>query len=118
MEAKRKEMLMEAGVNVDDVLNRFRGNESLLMRFLGTFPQDPNFENFKKAMEEGRYEDAFKTLHTLKGLCGNLSIDGLYEIVCREVDYLRNGQTQEADKIFPEVVSEYERVIKILDTVE
>lgn len=118
MEESKREKLTEAGINVDVVLNRFRGNEKMLTYFLVTFYEDPNFGQFKTAMEEKRYKDAFKTLHTLKGLCGNLALDSLFEIIDKEVEFLRQEQYSEAEELLPEVIAEYDRVVKILATVE
>lgn len=118
MEESRKEKLLEAGVNVDVALDRFRGNEKMMMHFLLGFSKDPSYETYKAAMTEKRYEDAFKAIHTLKGVCGNLSLDNLYDVTSNVVELFRAGQNAQAEELFPEVVKEYERVVKILDSLE
>lgn len=118
MEDSKKEKLLEAGVNVDVVLNRFCGNEKMMMHFILDFPQDPSFESYKSAMEEKRYEEAFEALHTLKGVCGNLAMDQLFDVAGRAVEFLRNNQNDQAEELFPEVVKEYEKIVEILDTIE
>jgi len=117
MEESREMKLKEAGVDIKTAMNRFMGNEALLMRFLKKFDQDPNYELFKKCMEEKQYDEAFKAAHTLKGLCGNLSLSGMFDVVSREVEALRAKEYQKAEGILPEVVEEYERVVKILGEV-
>lgn len=43
MDTLKKERLEQAGINVDDVLERFMGNEALLDRMLKGFLQDQNY---------------------------------------------------------------------------
>lgn len=106
------------GVNIEEAMDRFVDNEELLMLFIGKFAHDPSYESFKSAMEERRYDDAFKSLHSLKGVCGNLSITKLFDAVCKEVEYLRDKNYQEAENWYPEVVKEYERVSGELEKLE
>lgn len=115
MDESRKEKLLEAGVNIDTALERFMGKEELLVRFLKKFREDNNYALLKEAIADKRYKDAFTAAHTLKGLCGNLSLVNLFDIVHDEVEYLRNDKYAEAEEVFPKVESEYERVIAILD---
>ncbi len=117
MEENSRQKILDAGVNMKTAMERFMNNEDLLVRFLKKFSQDPNYGMFKEAMAEKRYEDAFKAAHTLKGLCGNLSLEGLFDIVSREVEFLRNKQYPEAEEALPEVVQEYEKITEILDSI-
>ncbi|MCM1104997.1 MAG: Hpt domain-containing protein [Clostridium sp.] len=112
MEDSRKEALERAGVNLNEALERFMGNEELLVRFLKKFVNDSSYQSLVKAMGEKNAKDAFEAAHALKGVCGNLSIAKLFEHVCRLVELLRGGNMgEEADQCFAEVVAEYERVI-------
>lgn len=116
MEDSRKEALIRVGVNLDEALERFMGNEELLMRFLKKFVNDPSYQSLVKAMGEKNAKDAFEASHALKGVCGNLSIAKLFELVSRLVEFLRGGNAgEEAEQCFAEVVAEYERVIAELE---
>ena len=99
-------------------MDRFRGNEKMMMHFLLDFSKDPSYETYKAAMTEKRYEDAFRAIHTLKGVWGNLSLDNLYDVTSNVVELFRAGQNAKVEEVFPEVVKEYERVVKILDSLE
>lgn len=114
MEADIKEKLLKAGVDVEDALKRFLGNETLLFKFLKMFSVDENYELFRKSMEEKKYEDAFKAAHALKGLCGNLSLNSLCEVISSEVELLRNGRNEEAENFMPDVVKEYNKILEVL----
>ncbi len=116
MENENRQKIIEAGVDINVALERFLNNDELLLRFLKKFSKDRNYDAFKAAMEEKRYDDAFKAAHTLKGLCGNLSITVLYDIVSKEVESLRHKEYEDAEKMCPEIVKEYERVVAILET--
>ncbi len=116
MDQDIKKKLQEIGVDLNTAMERFLGNEALLLRFLKKFKQDPNYEDFKAAMKEKRYEDAFKATHTLKGLCGNLSLTALYDITSKEVELLRHGEYSAAEEFYPEVVQQYDKVLEILET--
>ncbi len=116
MEESRKQKILDAGVNMKSAMERFMNNEDLLVRFLKKFSQDPNYGRLKEAMAEKRYEDAFKAAHTLKGLCGNLSLESLFDVVSQEVELLRSKQYSEAEEALPEVIQEYEKTIEILDS--
>lgn len=117
MEDVFRQKLLDAGVNIETAMERFMNNEQLLERFLKKFPQDTNYKELLAAVEEKRYEDAFKAAHTLKGVCGNLSLDSLYENVCTVVELLRSGKGEEIDSELPKVKAEYERVVEILKTI-
>lgn len=117
MEDVLREKLLDAGVNIETAMERFMNNEKLLEKFLKKFPQDPNYEELLVAVAEKRYEDAFKAAHTLKGVCGNLSLESLYENVCTVVELLRNGEGEEIETALPNVKAEYERVVAILETI-
>lgn len=117
MEEGIREKLLKADIDVEAAVERFVGQEKLFMKFLKKFTEDASYETFRTKMEAEQYDDAFEAAHALKGLCGNLSIDGLFQIVSREVEFLRNGRHHEAVELLPEVMKEYERVADILSTI-
>ena len=49
-------------------------------RFALKFLEDQSYIQLKQALENKNYEDAFRSAHTLKGVCQNLSFDRLYEV--------------------------------------
>ncbi len=118
MDEKRRESLVKAGVDIEDALDRFMGDDNMLVEFLKQFDQDPNFECYRKAMKEQQYDEAFKALHSVKGLCGNLSLMRLFEVISPEVEFLRTKQHKEAQEKFAAVVNEYERTLRDLQEIE
>jgi hypothetical protein len=46
-----KEKLAEQGIDVDDALNRFMGNEDLYVKCLGQFLEDENYPKLIAALD-------------------------------------------------------------------
>ena len=108
MDEMRKVKLEAAGIRVEDALGRFMGNEMLLERFLKKFLDDVNFSLLKEAVGRQDHEEELKASHTLKGVCGNLSISGLYDLVTRQVALMREDRREEAEALMPEIEKAYE----------
>ena len=85
-----REKLQTVGVKYDEVLKRFMGKEDFYLRMLRKFLDDKNYEGLKTAVEEKRWEDAFTYAHTVKGLCGNLGLDGILEYAVPLTDEVRS----------------------------
>lgn len=115
MDDSRRAQLIAAGVDVDEVLLRFMGNEDLMMKFLLRFPEEPSFSQMKKAMEQGDAAGAFAAAHTLKGVVGNLSMKSLYQQVSALVEDLRNGDLAEASKKMKDFDAQYQYTVAILN---
>ena len=81
MDAVKKERLTAAGIDVDDALGRFMGNEALLERFLTKFLADGNYAALSAAVAAGDSAGALTASHTLKGVCGNLSMSELFRLL-------------------------------------
>lgn len=109
-----KKALSDAGINVDEVMERFMGNERLLERMLKKFAADTNFAKLREAVENNDGENALTASHTLKGMCANLSMTGLTSLFTSQVELFRGGDTEAAFGMMPEITAAYER---ILDTI-
>lgn len=89
MNAERKEQLTQGGIDVDSALERLMGSEALLEKFLNKFVQDGNYSALEAAVAAGDWEEALRASHTLKGMCGNLSMTVLYDLFTRQVNAIR-----------------------------
>ena len=112
MEAGRKMQLMDAGIDVDSALERFMGNEALLERMLQKFSNDPNYRALAEAAEAGQAEQALQAAHTLKGLCGNLSMGELFPLLTRQVELFRSRDEAGAFGLMPEISRAYDRALQ------
>lgn len=70
------------------VIGRFL-QEERVVRFVRMFPEDPSYRDLEKNLEEGRTEEAFRAVHTLKGVCMNLGFSVLYRSSYEVTEALR-----------------------------
>ena len=98
------------GGNYEDVLGRLH-SEALIRKLTLMFPEDQSYLQLKQALKDKNYEDAFRSAHTLKGVCQNLSFDRLYE-VSHELTELLRDRTGEQPGI-PEAVEKVTEVYEM-----
>lgn len=95
-----KSELMQAGVNYANAIQRFHNNEAMYFKYLFRLPDDILVSEAMKYFEENNFEAARTTIHTLKGLLGNLSIDELFAISTEMMDKFRKEEYEDARDIF------------------
>lgn len=113
-----RERLQTVGVNYDEVLKRFMGKEDFYLRMLKKFLADKNYEELRKAVDEKRWKDAFTYAHTVKGLCGNLGLDGILEYAVPLTDEVRSepyDETKIADYM-DRVTDLYEKTREVIES--
>lgn len=114
MDEMKRQLLLAEGIDVDEAMERFMGNEALMMKFLLRFPQDENFAKLKQAMAQGDAGAAFEAAHTLKGVAGNLSMKTFFHQVSDIVEELRSGNLAEAEAKMPDLETVYVRTLDML----
>lgn len=102
-----KDALVAAGMDVDGALARLMGSEALLDRLLGTFAADGNMAKLEAAQADGDVDAALEAAHTLKGVCGNLSMTTLFDLSSRACDLFRSGDTAAAFALVPQMRDAY-----------
>lgn len=106
--------LSQAGVRVNEGVDRFAGNQELYAKFLGRFPEDPNYARLCQAVADGDVKASFEAAHALKGIAGNLSLARLYDDLFPLVEQLRAGKTEQAQTLLDAVKRDYEEVVAAL----
>lgn len=119
MEEKFKRQLEEGGADVETTLKRFMGNETIYQKFLGKFPDDPNYVKLGENLEEGAFVAAYECAHALKGVVGNLGLTPIYQRVSDLVEELRNKAPEDvnverANEQWQEIRKVYEQFISII----
>ena len=101
------------GGHYEDVLGRLQ-NEALIRKFTLKFLDDQSYLQLKQALENKNYEDAFRSAHTLKGVCQNLSFDRLYEVSHELTELLRDrtGEQPGISEAMEKVTEVYEMMIE------
>lgn len=111
MDQELKNKYTEMGINVDEAMGRLMNNEGLLTKFLGKFKNSDSFDNLKKAIADGDNEAALLHSHTLKGVCGNLSMTKLYALFSEQVNLYRAGKPDEANAMMGEIEEAYKKIV-------
>ena len=78
-----------AGIDYNEGIGRFAGNEALYVEYLIEFCEDDMFAKLKEAVLRKDYQEAFSCAHALKGGCGNLSMNKLYHSIAKLTEELR-----------------------------
>lgn len=110
MDTLRKETLTAAGIDVDNALERFMGKDDFLERMLKKFAADVNYQRLVEAVERQDAEAALQASHTMKGMCGNLSIMELSDLFTCQVELFREEKPADAFAMMPEISRLYEKV--------
>lgn len=110
MDEARKQALCAAGIDVDAALARMMGSEALLARLLKKFLDDANCEKLHSAIAAGDREAALAASHTLKGVCGNLSMTALFDLLTHQVTAFRADDWEGAVALLEQIDQAYARV--------
>lgn len=110
MDNEKKQRLIDAGIDFADALNRFMGNESMFERFLGKFPQDVNYQKLVDALAADDAEAALAASHTMKGVCGTLSMTKLFELLTAQVKAFRDGDIDGARSLMGSITAAYDEI--------
>ena len=120
MNENLRRQLEENGVDVENTINRFMGNEALYMKFLGKFTDDQSYAGIGKYLEAEDYVEAYKCAHSLKGVTANLGLTPLQKAVSDLVEELRGKEkeevnTEKTNEEWQNVQKEYNKIIEIIN---
>ncbi len=115
MDAHAREILLGGGIRVDELLERCMGSEALLVRLLKKFPADSSFARLEEAFGRSDENAALEASHTLKGVCGNLSVVELFEHLDRQVHLLREHRLSEAAAVMPDISRTYHSAVEAIE---
>lgn len=105
--------------NYEDAMGRLQ-NEMFVGKFLRMLPRDGSMALLEEAMADGRANDAFRAVHTLKGIALNLSLTKLANACSQLTEVLRGADTipQQAHELLAPVQQEYTRVNAALEELD
>ena len=100
------------GGNYQEVISRLRTDERVA-RFLQKVVDDGSYKLLCDSLETGNVDEAFRAAHTLKGVCGNLSITRFGESSSALCEYLREKRVIDdaVMSMFKQVAEDYELTI-------
>ncbi len=107
-------LLKEAGIDIDTFMKRLMGNEALVKVFVTKFIQDKTMDSLRDAMKSKDMQKAEVASHTLKGMCGNMSIDSLFTLFSTQVNCIRSGEGDKAEAMMDEICEKYDNAISYM----
>lgn len=110
MNMKLRDCYEHLGGDYKEVLTHLR-TETRVEKFLLLFLKDESYTQLIRCLEIGDDAGAFRAVHTLKGICQNLSFTRLFQSSSALTEALRNGRTGDVSGLVREVEEDYERTI-------
>ena len=99
--------LKKSGADTDAALRRCMNDDELYCSCVRTFCGDKNFALLDKALAEGRLDEAFAAVHTIKGVAANLGLTDLYSSAYTLTETLRVHSTQGLEQQHAELTRQY-----------
>lgn len=114
MTDSQKNKLGSLGVDLDETLERFVGNEDLFFRCLNKFIDDKNYTNMISAMEANDASASFDSAHALKGVSANLGLSNLYNEMKVITEVFRAGSMNYDSENFNRIKAFYDEAISTI----
>ena len=108
-----KDCYIKFGGDFDEVLGRLRREETV-QKFAFKFLDDKSFSLFESSIGSKDYEDALRAVHTLKGICQNLSFTRLFESSSLVTKALKENDWDKAMDMVPQLSKDYYEIIDVI----
>ncbi|MDR0644896.1 MAG: Hpt domain-containing protein [Treponema sp.] len=82
-------------INQEEGLKRMMNNKKLYTKLLNKFKAETNLNEIESLIKVQDYEKAQISVHTLKGISGNLSLTALYEQLLSIESQIKNRSVDE-----------------------
>ena len=115
--AEIKQELTDNGVNYAGLVKRFMNMDKMAEKFLLKFLTDKSMVMYKEAVDANDAQALFTATHTLKGVCGNLCMDCILDIIAPAVEEYRAGNTDGAADVYAKVKAEYDKICAIISKI-
>lgn len=98
----------------NDVKSRLM-NDKLIERIILKFPGDPSMNTLREKIAEGDNPAAFRAVHTLKGVAGNLGFSELYRDAFNLTEQMRDCVSDADPILMAKLEDSYGLVIEVLN---
>lgn len=113
-----KELYEEIQSDYKIVLARFCNEESLLSRFVLSFPKDPTYQSLTEAVRAHDNSGIEMQAHTLKGVAGNLGFNKLQDACADVVSCVRQNNLDSIPANYEKLEQEYKLIIDKISMME
>lgn len=94
----------------DGVMSRLV-KEERVKKFVLKFLDDTSYQLLCTSLQEHQYDEAFRAVHTIKGICQNLGFTQLYHSSNELTEKLRNQDYTNLDDFVEKVKRDYNEVV-------
>ncbi len=108
-----RECYVAFGGDYDEVLGRLQ-REQTVRKFVCKFLDDKSFHMLEESIRSEDYEEALRAVHTLKGICQNLSFTRLYESSSLMTKAFKGGENKEAVAMMSRLSNDYHQIINTI----
>ncbi len=105
--------LRDFGANVDEGLERCIGMEDFYLEMIELGLSDERFETLGKNLEEQNLDEAFESVHALKGVIGNLALSPLYQTICEITEHLRKREHMDYKPLYDKLIEQRKQIIEM-----
>lgn len=102
------------GGDFDEVMGRLR-REQTVQKFVYKFLDDKSFQLFEESMGNQDYAEALRAVHTLKGICQNLSFNRLFESSNAVTKALKENDYNTASEMAPQLSKDYYQTVTAIE---
>lgn len=102
--------LRDFGANVDEGLERCMGMEDFYLEMIELGISDERFELLGKDLEDNNLDDAFETIHALKGVIGNLALAPLYDTIYEITEHLRGREEIDYKPLYDKLIRQRDQI--------
>ncbi len=108
-----QECYEKMGADYNGILERL-GTQAMVERFAVKFLNDASYASLMEALEQKDYENAFRAVHTLKGVAANLSLTHVQETASELTEELRGGKPLVHPELVQNLTDAYQEAISTL----
>lgn len=111
------EILKAGGIDYEEGLERFSGNEKLYFKYLKKLLTSDTYENMREEALRGDVQRAFESAHKLKAFIGNLSIGHFYDQLKELTEDFRAGEKRDYQPDIDKLDREYEQILQAIRSI-
>lgn len=116
MKEEFRQLLHELAVDIPSTLARLNNNAMLFEQVILKFIEDQKIRELGQAIQEWKTEIAEQIAHTMKGVSGNLGMDGLSGYCNELVQSIRAGKREVAEAKYLLLENEYQRIVNLIQS--
>ena len=98
------------GANIDEGLERCMGMEDFYLEMVELGISDERFDNLGPLLKADNLDEAFETVHALKGVIGNLALTPLYETINEITEHLRGREKIDYSPLYEKLISQRDAI--------